>query len=159
MSELKKCPFCGGEAHIDTEYDVDGFGNFHYVKCKDCGAKSRQHFVSSWNECPQYYQEVRDDWQDRPIEDKLTAEINRLTIESNKFELQAEELESLMLCFDDIGLPRDKDSRILSAFGRVSILKNVLENIVKKCESDGLPYLVKSEKKLLQKHQTKPQKR
>lgn len=73
MSELKPCPFCGGEARIDTEYDMDGFGNFHKVECKSCGASSKAHFCSQGNECPQYYQEVRDDWQNRANDSQLTT--------------------------------------------------------------------------------------
>ena len=65
MSELKPCPFCGGKPRIDTEYDMDGFGNFHKVECSKCGASSKAHFATQGNECPQYYQEVRDGWQQR----------------------------------------------------------------------------------------------
>lgn len=77
MSELKPCPFCGGKARIDTEYDMDGFGNFHKVECSDCGASSKPHFATQGNECPQYYQEVRDDWQNR-TDDKLKEENTKL---------------------------------------------------------------------------------
>lgn len=64
-TELKPCPFCGGKPRIDTEYDMDGFGNFHKVKCSNCFASSKAHFASSGNECPKYYQEVREEWQKR----------------------------------------------------------------------------------------------
>ncbi len=77
-NELKPCPFCGGNPRIDTEYDMDGFGNFHKVECSDCGASSKAHFCTQGNECPQYYQEVRDEWQNR-ADDALTAEVERLT--------------------------------------------------------------------------------
>ena len=33
---LKPCPFCGGEAHLDNEYDYDAF-----VSCSFCGAKGK----------------------------------------------------------------------------------------------------------------------
>ncbi len=65
MSNLKPCPFCNGEARISTEWDTDGFGNFHSVKCGKCGAESKQHFASSGNDCPQHYAEVREDWNQR----------------------------------------------------------------------------------------------
>ncbi|AUR95339.1 protein of unknown function DUF551 [Vibrio phage 1.205.O._10N.222.51.A7] len=76
MSNLKPCPFCNGEARISTEWDTDGFGNFHSVKCGKCGAESKQHFASSGNDCPQHYAEVREDWNQRAsgwisVEDKL----------------------------------------------------------------------------------------
>ena len=67
MSKLKPCPFCGGEARITSEYDTDGFGTFHKVECRTCGASSKQHFVSRGNDCPQYYQEGRDDWNMREL--------------------------------------------------------------------------------------------
>lgn len=35
MNELKRCPFCGGEAEIS--YSVDAFlGKCWYVRCTDC---------------------------------------------------------------------------------------------------------------------------
>lgn len=62
---LKPCQFCGGKASIDKEYDMDGFGNFHRVECTKCGAQSKSHFATTGNDCPQYYQEVRDSWNER----------------------------------------------------------------------------------------------
>ena len=42
MSELKPCPFCGGEAEIRTQDRPDG--NTHYyvyiVRCKECRART-----------------------------------------------------------------------------------------------------------------------
>lgn len=83
VSELKNCPFCGGKAHIDTEYDMDGFGNFHKVECLDCGASSKQHFCTQGNECPEYYNEVREDWQNRADNDKVAQ------LQAEKAELMA----------------------------------------------------------------------
>lgn len=82
MSELKVCPFCEGEASIRSECDMDGFGYFHWVECKKCRARSANHFVSQGNECPQYYQEVREDWNNRPHENKLKADAVRDAINS-----------------------------------------------------------------------------
>lgn len=65
MNELKPCPFCGGKASVRSEHDSDGFGNFHYVACGSCGAKSRYHFAGSGNDCPQHYSEVRASWNMR----------------------------------------------------------------------------------------------
>lgn len=36
MTELKPCPFCGGKAQL--EHDYQGNGN-SYVVCKSCGLK------------------------------------------------------------------------------------------------------------------------
>lgn len=36
MSELKPCPFCGGEARIT--FISFPFGNRYHVCCSDCGA-------------------------------------------------------------------------------------------------------------------------
>lgn len=65
MSNIKPCPFCGGKASIVSEYDQDGFGVFHKVECRSCKASSRLHFVSSGNDCPIHYQEVRASWNER----------------------------------------------------------------------------------------------
>jgi Lar family restriction alleviation protein len=37
MDELKPCPFCGGESHIEHEYSGNGFS---YVVCRKCGLNS-----------------------------------------------------------------------------------------------------------------------
>ena len=39
MSDLKPCPFCGGEAGIG-EYDSDPDGPFYFVNCTDCMAST-----------------------------------------------------------------------------------------------------------------------
>lgn len=42
MTELKPCPFCGGEAEIEK----DMFGKWHidvfFVKCKNCGVQTKK---------------------------------------------------------------------------------------------------------------------
>lgn len=53
MSELKCCPFCGGEAKVcdDIEYTVGGY----YVECKDCHIqtpskiKGKEAVIKYWN--------------------------------------------------------------------------------------------------------------
>lgn len=92
MSELKPCPFCGGEARIDTEYDMDGFGNFHKIECKSCGASSKAHFATQGNECPQYYAEVRDEWQKRAVNTALTEHNRLLQLENEQLAKDKAEL-------------------------------------------------------------------
>ena len=64
---LKRCPFCGGEA----EFNSDEFGEG--VCCKSCGATLRNGV---------YGEEGRKlasaDWNARPIENELEAENTRL---------------------------------------------------------------------------------
>ena len=53
MSELKCCPFCGGEAEL---HSVDiGSTTDYFISCKECGCKqsgsiSRQAVINAWNE-------------------------------------------------------------------------------------------------------------
>ena len=71
MTELKHCPFCGGEAKC-----IEFYGLYHVICCnchiagKDCS--TRESAISAWNT--------------RPIEEEQAAEIVRLrgSIESIK---------------------------------------------------------------------------
>lgn len=65
MAELKPCPFCGGKAQIARESDPDGGGTFYTVKCHRCGAETAPRFASHGNDCPQFYAEVREQWDRR----------------------------------------------------------------------------------------------
>lgn len=68
MSEIKPCPFCGGEASLHTEACPDGGGTYWNVKCRECGASSLGRYISHGNECPLGFQEIRDQWNVRHIE-------------------------------------------------------------------------------------------
>lgn len=39
MPQLLKCPFCGGEAQVES-LEIAGMRNPHFVRCLDCGAQS-----------------------------------------------------------------------------------------------------------------------
>lgn len=62
--ELKPCPFCGGAPYIQNDTDIDGC-YWSWVSCR-CGARTRGKWSSSSaNTCPQFYAEVRDEWNTR----------------------------------------------------------------------------------------------
>ena len=67
MAELKKCPFCGGEAHERTAYPVDESGlemNMYIVGCKNCDIE----FSWLWNkEC------AAELWNNRATEAEIRA--------------------------------------------------------------------------------------
>ena len=55
MSELRECPFCGGEAEL-VNYGLTG--KFEVVQCVDCGARTRvfdpdikrgESVIEAWN--------------------------------------------------------------------------------------------------------------
>ena len=59
MSELKPCPFCGGEAKV-VEYWLKGIANkkHYWIECKACGVRkdnrrqgyrTRKNAVDAWN--------------------------------------------------------------------------------------------------------------
>ncbi len=55
MSELKPCPFCGGEAKLYVR-SIHGllFGDYYWVKCEDCNAETASDFeksvaIEAWN--------------------------------------------------------------------------------------------------------------
>ena len=62
--ELKPCPFCGGEANVDTGYEIDG------ILCDGCGFWYRfDGYTDS--------KDAIDFWNTRPV-DQLRAERDRL---------------------------------------------------------------------------------
>jgi len=68
MSEKPKpCPFCGSE-NVELERQGTGMQS-NIVRCQYCGA-SRESGITF-----DYFS----DWDDRPIEDKLRAEVEKLT--------------------------------------------------------------------------------
>lgn len=53
MTELRKCPFCGGEARIERT-DCIGSINYHYGYCIQCGARTDEYAtkkgaIEAWN--------------------------------------------------------------------------------------------------------------
>lgn len=64
-TKLLPCPFCGSDARISTEHDEDAFGLFYYVICQKCRSRSSSKFVSNGEECPNFYEEVRELWNAR----------------------------------------------------------------------------------------------
>ncbi|MDB8712091.1 Lar family restriction alleviation protein [Mediterraneibacter gnavus] len=54
MEELKKCPFCGGEAMLKINYGFDGKVISAFAHCKECGVATRSCALEStargkWN--------------------------------------------------------------------------------------------------------------
>lgn len=68
-TELKPCPKCGGKAVLDDEYEDDHF--LYYVRCNgDLHCVATKSYPTE--------QEAIDDWNTRPGEDALRAEVERL---------------------------------------------------------------------------------
>lgn len=71
--ELLPCPFCGGQPHMQSDSDVDGC-YWSKVRCGSCGAATRGKWASSSaNTCPQWYAEVREEWNRRACVAHATA--------------------------------------------------------------------------------------
>lgn len=46
MIKLKKCPFCGGDAQINTDYNEEAISTgFAYIKCRNCSCRTRSAYV------------------------------------------------------------------------------------------------------------------
>jgi hypothetical protein len=70
--ELKPCPFCGEKAEIRVKQWIDGEGypdKLVWVECPDCGDTHRP-----------------DNWNTRPIEDALRAELETAYFEKAEFQ-------------------------------------------------------------------------
>lgn len=70
---LKPCPCCGGKGRIRSDYDAD-MTRWHHVECDDCPMRTKGKWHSDGNDCPLYYQEIRDEWNNRPLVDKAYME-------------------------------------------------------------------------------------
>lgn len=58
--KLKECPFCGDE-NPDYEWNMGKYGDFEYIRCRACGARSRT--VSGYR--PNSREEVAAAWNIR----------------------------------------------------------------------------------------------
>jgi hypothetical protein len=65
MSELKPCPFCGGDS-----VTLQSLGGHTRAGCVDCGAEVTRPMG--------LYRNAMIEWNTRPIEDELTARIAEL---------------------------------------------------------------------------------
>lgn len=55
LADLKRCPFCGGEAKVFTYRNERERTNPTVVKCKECGTKTATYYryslaLQAWNE-------------------------------------------------------------------------------------------------------------
>ena len=63
---MKPCPFCGGSPIMKTDYDTDGSeATWKFIECSKCRARSGGKWFSPGNDCPIFYEEVRDQWNIR----------------------------------------------------------------------------------------------
>lgn len=62
---LKLCPFCGGDAYISKRWDSDGDHTWVYVCCAKCKVETCGKWYTGNNDCPNFYAEVRNQWNIR----------------------------------------------------------------------------------------------
>lgn len=99
MSELKPCPFCGGEAITTAFFDADDF-DYMPIEVNDCDAEvtcKNERCINGWWLSPK-------DWNNRPIEDALHARIT---------ELEADSVQIQYICEDE--LPEGISDEVFSA--------------------------------------------
>ena len=68
MTELKPCPFCGGDAYVRMTDLIDGYGcfamNAAFVQCACCGARTLEYrdgmfAIEDWNRRAGEHDEAR----------------------------------------------------------------------------------------------------
>ena len=97
---MKPCPFCGGTPHIASEYEdySESGGKFFWVRCGSCRAQSAKKYAAQGNDCPNFYAEVRDEWNQRfeqnPSEaDRWLKEASEQRDRADKAEAERDELK------------------------------------------------------------------
>jgi Lar family restriction alleviation protein len=78
MSELKPCPFCGGEA--DRSCDELGGVDGDWIFCQDCG-----HGIQQWE--TETIEDVIKNWNTRPLEDAQAEIIKALKEDGERLDL------------------------------------------------------------------------
>lgn len=72
MTELKPCPFCGGEAVLCKDFRPDG--NCHYdvafVKCQSCGCATAAFITDGYYGVKTSVQDAINAWNRRPRDDE-----------------------------------------------------------------------------------------
>lgn len=84
-SELKPCPFCGGEAEIID----DAMGTIS--RCQRCGAENGNGVYGEGG-----YKLAAKDWNSRPIEDDLNEQIGRFKKYAEALENEIKELREAL---------------------------------------------------------------
>ena len=74
MEELRRCPFCGGEAEICSAFTDKFLGKYGYVRCKTCYSRGSGIYESRKELEPnQEYEAIKEAW------DKAIKSWNRRT--------------------------------------------------------------------------------
>ncbi|SNZ21679.1 Lar family restriction alleviation protein [Cohaesibacter gelatinilyticus] len=107
--EIKACPFCGGKGHISRDHCPDDTGIFYSIKCGSCGAKSGEKYASHGNDCGLLFQEVRDLWNNRPLENNKDTRIANLEAENKRLR---EVLEKNSAALNLLATDYDKEHKI-----------------------------------------------
>lgn len=113
---MKPCPFCGGAPHIVSEYEPysESGGKFYRVRCGSCRAQSAAKYASQGNDCPIFYAEVRDEWNQRHEENP--AEADRWLKEATEQRDRADKAEAER---DELSEALSQARRMLAYAGRL----------------------------------------
>ena len=68
LTTIARCAACVAAtlaAYHLANNGKEGWGWFVFIECSDCRSSSRKHYVSGSNDCPLFYEEVRNDWEKR----------------------------------------------------------------------------------------------
>lgn len=128
MSDLKPCPFCGGEVQLcnidgDRSYE---FSYYYEIVCRHCGLSNKSIYANR----DRVENAAIEHWNTRPIDDALRKKISQLQADNRSL---VEQMNQMAMNMDHKSGNSPKELQIMS-----NILREMVIAQLKALGADGL---------------------